>query len=338
MKLRQNASLTSLNTLGIEANTGQLLTIETEEDLLSAPSFNTDRDIVLGGGSNVVFITDVPGTVYLNRIKGRNIVEDHDGQVVIEAGAGENWHELVQWTLNQGLSGIENLSLIPGLAGAAPVQNIGAYGVELSSVLESVTAWDFSTGDLITIDCADCHLAYRDSLFKSVEPSRFLITSIRLRLNRRFTPQTDYSGLREELLAIGIQRPEARHVSDAVIRLRRRKLPDPAQVGNVGSFFKNPIIDIATAEQLQTRYSALPVWPVSSTSVKLSAAWMIEYCNLKGSSHGDAGISDQHALVIVNHGSATGAQIAELSMRVQSTVNEQFGIHLEPEPRLVTFE
>jgi UDP-N-acetylmuramate dehydrogenase len=337
MKVKERPSLRALNTFGVEASAQLLLTVESEEDLRSLPAFNPGRDLVLGGGSNVVFVTDIPGTVYLNRIVGKHLVEDNGDHVVIESGAGENWHDLVRWTLNQGLCGLENLSLIPGLAGAAPMQNIGAYGVDLSSVLDSVTAWDWQRARWVSFNCEECRFGYRDSRFKSAEPGRFLITSIRLKLSRSFTPQLNYAGLRDELSAAGVERPSAADVSEAVIRIRQRKLPDPIEAGNAGSFFKNPVVGRDEAEALQSRYPGLPLWPLNEGQSRLSAAWMIESCGLKGLSENDATVSTRHALVIVNQGAATGREIAELAKKVQTTVHQEFGITLEPEPRLVAF-
>jgi UDP-N-acetylmuramate dehydrogenase len=337
MKVAQNASLKSLNSLGVAARCRLLLTIETEEDLLSSPALDPARDLVLGGGSNVVFVTDVPGTVFLNRIRGVAVIEEHDDHVLIETGAGENWHELVLWSLDRGLCGLENLSLIPGLAGAAPVQNIGAYGVELSSVLDCVTAWDLSRGHWTVFEAEQCRLAYRDSRFRSEGANRYLITSLRLRLNRHFKPELGYGGLKEELQAVGIDRPTARDVSEAVIRLRRRKLPDPAVQGNAGSFFKNPLIERDRADDLLRRFPGLPAWPAADGSCKLSAAWMIEHCGLKGLREGDAGVSERHALVLVNHGAATGEEFAVLARRVRCRVLDTFGVDLEPEPVLIEF-
>lgn len=338
MKALENASLKGLNTFGVEASAKLLLTIETEEDLLTLPAFDSRNDLVLGGGSNVLFATDIPGTAFLNRITGREIIEDHDDQVLIEAGAGEVWHDLVLWSLANGLSGLENLSLIPGLAGAAPIQNIGAYGVELSSVLEGVTAWDWQKASWVVFSKDECRLGYRDSRFKSLEPHRYLITSIRLRLNRRFTPHLAYQGLRDELLAMGIERADPGQVSDAVIRIRQRKLPDPARSGNAGSFFKNPIIAADKALALQQQFPGLPGWPTGSALIKLSAGWMIEHCGLKGIRHGDAGVSSRHSLVLVNYGSASGREIALLANRIRKAVFEEFGVQLEQEPVLVEFQ
>ncbi|RPH96246.1 MAG: UDP-N-acetylmuramate dehydrogenase [Lysobacterales bacterium] len=338
MRVVERPSLKAMNSFGVAASAALLLVIESEEDVLAVPPFDPGRDFVLGGGSNVVLATDVPGAVYHNAILGREVVEDGPDYGLLEVGAGENWHDLVRWTLEHGYSGLENLSLIPGLAGAAPLQNIGAYGVELASVLERVTAWDWQRCAWASFSREDCRLGYRDSLFKSGAPDRYLITSIRLRLHRVFEPRLDYAGLREELSVAGIAHPTALDVSDAVMRIRRRKLPDPALTGNAGSFFKNPVVDAAHAEVLLARHPGLPAWPAGPGRTKLSAAWMVEQCGLKGLSHGDAAVSRQHALVLINRGAATGGDIIRLSRRVQSVVASAFGVALEPEPRLVEFQ
>lgn len=337
MKVIERPSLAALNTFGISASAGLLMEIETEEDVLSVPSFDPDRDFILGGGSNILFLSDVPGVVYLNRIRGMKILDETSEYVLAEAGAGENWHRLVRWTLARGLCGLENLSLIPGLTGAAPIQNIGAYGVELSSVLQSVTAWDWKQAAWITFSEEECLFAYRDSRFKSMEPDRYLITSIQLRLARIFSPKIAYKGIIEELSEHSITEPTATDVSEAVIRLRQRKLPDTAKIGNAGSFFKNPVTDRDEADALLLSHPGLPAWPDQDNRIKLSAAWMIEHCGLKGMRDGDAGVSGMHALVLVNHGSARGSDIAALAHKVRTTVFEEFGIMLESEPRLVDF-
>ena len=336
MKVLERPSLKSLNTFGVEASAGLLLTIETEEDLLSLPAFDPRRDFVLGGGSNVLFVSDVPGTVFLNRITGKDIVSEHDGYAQLEVGAGENWHQLVRWTLDQGLSGLENLSLIPGLAGAAPIQNIGAYGVELSSVLELVTAWDWQNSTWVIFNQEECHFSYRDSLFKSEETDRYLVTSIRLRLNRHFRPQLDYEGLRDALSSMGFDQPEAHQVSDTVIRIRQQKLPDPAVTGNAGSFFKNPVVSLDEAEWLRSRFTGLPTWPAGADRAKLSAAWMIDQCGWKGVQENGAAVSSLHALVLVNQGQTSGHHILELSAKIVDSVAQNFGVFLQTELKIYT--
>jgi UDP-N-acetylmuramate dehydrogenase len=337
MKVRQNPELKGLNTFGLDAKAQLLFEIESEEDILSLPAFDPSRDFLLGGGSNVVFLSDIPGNVYLNRIHGIAITNDENGRVLVEAGAGESWDGLVRWTIDQGLCGLENLALIPGCVGAAPVQNIGAYGVELASVTENVTAWDWRRVQWVQISRQECRFGYRDSRFKSADPDRFLITSVRLALKREFEPHLEYAGLREELHDLTTNTLSAADVSAAVTRLRQRKLPDPALQGNAGSFFKNPEIESQQAAPLLEKHPSLPAWPQARGTVRLSAAWMIEACGMKGKRLGGAAVSERHALVLLNRGTATGADVAGLARQIRDAVMEKFEIELEPEPRLVKF-
>lgn len=338
MKRIRNASLKHLNSFSVEAHAGQLIELETERDLqvfAAEHRFDTERDLILGGGSNILFAGDIEGTVVLNHVHGKRIASDSDDAVLIEASGGENWHQLVLWSLDQGLSGVENLSLIPGLAGAAPIQNIGAYGVELADVVDSIQALELGNGQFREFKRDDCRFGYRDSRFKSGDAGRFLITRIRLRLHRKFTPHLDYAGIGEELQAMGVTEPTAKQVSDAVIRLRRRKLPDPEVIGNAGSFFKNPVVDHELADRLAKDFTGLPVHATDNNQAKLSAAWMIEQCDWKGYRAGDAGVSEQHALVLVNHGHASGRQILELADSIVESVRNRFAVELQPEPRII---
>lgn len=332
MKLIRHADLAGLNTFGVAASAASLFEIEAEEDLLALPPLQPGRDLVLSGGSNILFVSDVPGTVYLNRINGLALLDTTADHYLIEVGAGENWHRLVMTAVDRGWHGLENLALIPGLAGAAPMQNIGAYGVELASVLESVTAWDWQYAQWAVLTAAQCLLGYRDSLFRSGQPDRYLITSIRLRLARHFHPHLDYSGLRQWLGA-STAAPTAAEVCKAVIELRRQKLPDPSDQGNAGSFFKNPLLSQATLEHLLTRFPHLPHWKTPQ-GIKVSAAGLIDHCGLKGLRHQGAAVSRQHALVLVNEGPANGAAIWQLACQVRRQVEDRFGIRLEPEPRI----
>jgi len=337
MKRSFNASLKTLNSFAVEARASQLLELEDDADLQTFTGefrFDPASDLVLGGGSNILFAGDVEGTVILNRVPGKKIIEDYGDTVLVEACAGENWHDLVTWSLDEGLSGLENLSLIPGLCGAAPIQNIGAYGVELSSVLDSVKVLDLVDGGEQTFGLNDCQLAYRNSRFKT-EIDRYLVTHIRLRLRRDFEARLDYPDLRDELETMDIQSPTARQVSEAVIRLRRRKLPDPKACGNAGSFFKNPVIDQLLANSLKRDFPGLPIHPAGDGTVKLSAAWLIEQCGWKGRSVGDAAVSKKHSLVLVNRGKATGSELLELATSIRNSVQDEFDIELEPEPRIV---
>ncbi|MDX1381019.1 MAG: UDP-N-acetylmuramate dehydrogenase [Xanthomonadales bacterium] len=340
MKRRSDASLERLNTFGIAARAAELIEIEREEDietLAAEAAFHPARDLVLGGGSNLLLVGDVPGRVILNRIPGRQL-QRTDGGATVTLGAGEDWHAAVRWTLDQGLGGLENLSLIPGCCGAAPMQNIGAYGVELSEVLESVRAWDWHAGAWREFSSEECRFAYRDSRFKSEEPDRYFITRVGLRLRQNSALRLDYPGVREELAAAGATNPGPRDVSDAVIALRRRKLPDPAVTGNAGSFFKNPVVEAERAAALGEAHPGLPVYPAGDGHCKLSAAWLIEQCGWKGHRDRAAGVSERHALVLVNHGGAIGAELLMLAERIRASVQERFGISLETEPRICHFE
>ena len=333
-----NASLKHLNSFSVEARADRLLILESEHDLQSFTDlhhFDPQHDLILGGGSNVLFAGDVAGSVILNRVTGRKIIKDSGSQVLVEACGGENWHQLVLWCLEQGLSGIENLSLIPGLVGAAPIQNIGAYGVELSDVFDSLQALDLKTGEFREFDRSDCQFAYRGSRFKSVDAGKYLITRIRLRLQREFKPRLAYAGLGEELQSMGVEQANPKQVSDAVVRIRQRKLPDPDITGNAGSFFKNPIVGSTVADMLKRDFNKLPMYAAENGKTKLSAAWMIDQCGWKGHREGDAGVSEQHALVLVNHGNASGRQLLDLANAIVESVKSRFSIDLKPEPKII---
>lgn len=328
------ASLQSLNTFGVPCRARSVRELRSADELAGA-EFDPERDLLLGGGSNVLLVDDLEGVAWLNRLQGRRILSMDERSARIAVGAGENWHELVCWTLQQGLHGLENLSLIPGSVGAAPIQNIGAYGVELSERLETLTAWDWQLRKTVTLDAAACAFAYRDSRFKSAEPGRYWILGIQLRLDRQFSPRLDYAGLRDTLASQGVTQPTSRAVSNAVMALRRAKLPDPETIGNAGSFFKNPEVEVAQADALRTAHPGLPAHDAEVGRCKLSAGWLIERCGWKGFREGDAGVSEQHALVLVNHGQASGQQILALAARIARSVQGRFGLLLEPEPRLL---
>ena len=328
--------LQPLNSFGVSARAERLITISDRQQL-SQLHFRPQRDLILGGGSNLLLAADLQGTVFQVRLAGRELMRESDRSTRVTLGAGENWHAVVRWTLAQGLSGLENLSLIPGLVGAAPIQNIGAYGVELAESLLEVHVWDWQARRQRTLDRDACAFGYRDSRFKSAEPGRFLITALTLRLQHHFTPRLDYAGLAQALqeTSKNPQAPSALEVSDAVIRLRREKLPDPAQLGNADSFFKNPVLDAARAEALAAQHPELPLYASQHGRFKVSAAWLIERCGWKGFREGDAGVSAEHALVLVNYGRASGAELAQLAARIRADVWQTFAIELEPEPRIL---
>lgn len=335
--LTEQAELRERNSLRIGARAEHLAVVHQASavpSLLADPRF-ADRPVkVLGGGSNVLIAADVAGLLVHLDTRGRRVAGQDGDDVRVCVAAGENWHDLVLWSLGQGLGGLENLSLIPGSVGAAPIQNIGAYGVELSDCLHSVTAYDRRLREWIELDRSTCGFGYRDSRFKQ-EPGRFVLTGVTLTLSRKRPLRLDYAGIREELEALAVRKPDANAVSAAVIRLRRRKLPDPAQLPNAGSFFKNPVVGAEFAEDLLRRHPALPRWPLGDGRVKLAAGWLIEAAGCKGYRVGDAGVAPGHALVLVNFAAASGKDVLELAQRIQQQVATRFGVSLEIEPVLL---
>lgn len=337
LHLEHDADLRGLNTFGVPARAAMLARVDDAGELpglFAAIAGQGLPWLALGQGSNLLFAGDPQGIVVQPVLAGIAIAGESAGLARVRAGAGESWHGLVEWTLAQGLCGLENLALIPGTVGAAPVQNIGAYGVELAGFVAAVEAFDIGAGVLRRLEPGDCGFAYRDSRFKR-EPGRWLITAVELDLPRDAEPVIGYAGLEAELAAAGVTRPDARAVFEAVCALRRRKLPDPARIGNAGSFFKNPVVPALQAAFVRDHHPDLPCWPAGAEHVKLSAAWLIEHSGLKGHRIGDAGVSDRHALVLVNHGGATGAQLLALARHVQDTVQARFGVALEPEPVII---
>jgi UDP-N-acetylmuramate dehydrogenase len=337
-RILANVSLRHLNTFGVEAQARHFVEIRSTTDfraLHAEALYRRQPRFVLGGGSNVLFTGDFAGLVIKNSIPGIAVLREDDDHVWVRAGAGEVWHDLVLWSVARGLGGLENLSLIPGQVGAAPMQNIGAYGVEMESTCESVEAMVLDTGDPVTFLHRDCEFGYRDSMFKHGGRDRFLVTAVTVRLNKHPRFETSYGDLRKTLEEMGVQDPSVRAVSDAVIRIRSSKLPDPRAIGNAGSFFENPILPRSGAEALLASHPEMPHYPQPDGTVKLPAAWLIERCGWKGRRVGAAGVHDRHALVLVNHGGATGGQIHRLAMEIQASVRERFGIVLKPEVNLV---
>lgn len=332
-------NLSQHNTLRLPARADRVIQVDSIQALpeITAALGQAPR-CILGAGSNVVLHAPLAATVLLARIMGRQITED--GRLT--AGAGEDWHGLVMWSLGQGFAGLENLALIPGTTGAAPVQNIGAYGVELSDRITAVTAWDFQDKKLVRLGASDCGFSYRHSIFRDPaiqgpwDQPRYLITEIELQLHPMANAQVEinYADLKSAF-AHQAQPPSAREVADAVIAIRRRKLPDPNDIGNVGSFFKNPMVSQLQAKNLSLLHPDLPQYPVDAShhdQCKISAAWLIERCGFKGARRGDVGVHDGHALVLVNHGGGTGREILALAHEIQQAVVAKFGIFLEPEP------
>ena len=337
LRLAREVPLRARNTFGVEATAPLLVEVL---DLAALPTafalaeLRADPPLVLGGGSNLLLAA--LRTPPLLQLRGESIavVADDGLRARVRAEAGAGWHALVEWTLARGLRGLENLALIPGSVGAAPIQNIGAYGVELAEHVHAVEAYDPAAARWHRFDRAQCRFGYRDSLFKQAGAG-LVVTALELELRRDAPLRLGYAGIAEALAARGVHAPDARAVADAVIALRRRKLPDPAQLGNAGSFFKNPLVPAAQAEALRAAHPGLPQWPAADGRCKLSAAWLIEQAGCKGARAGDAGISDRHALVLVNHGAASGAQLLAFAREVAAAVAARFGIALEPEPRIV---
>jgi len=332
----ENAPLAARNTFRVPARAELLIDVHDAAvlpALFQLGALKTGPVLVLGEGSNLLLTRDWPGVTVSLVTRGIRVLEDRTDSALLRVEAGENWNDFVHWSLGRGFAGLENLVLIPGTVGAAPIQNIGAYGVEVSEFIATVEAFDRRDGKLVRLGHADCAFAYRDSLFKR-EPGRYVVTAAEFLLPRQRELRLGYAGVREELASMGLDAPSHAAVADAVMRLRTRKLPNPALIGNAGSFFKNPAVAEALAAELAREHPALPSWPAAEGR-KLSAAWLIEACDFKGLREGDAGVSRQHALVLVNHGQATGAQIWALAQRIQETVQQRFGVMLEPEPVVI---
>ena len=338
--IEEHASLRRYNTFGVEARARWLVRLRqpaTLPEVLARPEWAGLPVLVLGDGSNLLFRGDYPGMVLRMESRRVETVGRDALGTVVRVEAGHSWHAFVEWTLAQGLAGVENLSLIPGTVGAAPIQNIGAYGVELDALVESVQAYDRATGELVELDRAACGFDYRTSIFKRAEGAlRYIVTAVRFRFAHDRPLVLHYPGVREELAALGVAVPTTADVSRAVCAIRRRKLPDPARIGNAGSFFKNPVVPVAQAEALAARFPALPVFAARAPGQrKLSAGWLIENLGLRGYRDGDAGVAESHALVLVNHGEATGAQIWQLAQFIRERVAGAYGVTLEPEPVIV---
>jgi UDP-N-acetylmuramate dehydrogenase len=336
VQIETRLNLKLLNTFGVDATAATAVRVRHAgevRDLLRNRQLSAQPRLILGGGSNVLFTRDWPGLVVLPDIREREVEAGAGDAVTVIGGAGEPWDGFVHWTLGLGLAGLENLALIPGTVGAAPIQNIGAYGVELRDRLLWVETFDWIRGRLQTHYNADCQFGYRDSVFKRELADR-LVTRVAFRLSRKPELELDYGEIRQELADRSIHAPTPRDVADAVSAIRRRKLPDPAVIGNAGSFFRNPVVSEAQAAYLRNQHPTMPQF-VAYGGVKLPAGWLIEACGWKGRREGDAGVHASHALVLVNHGDATGGQIWVLAQQVRDSVSQTFGVTLEPEVRVV---
>ncbi|MCB0478945.1 MAG: UDP-N-acetylmuramate dehydrogenase [Crocinitomicaceae bacterium] len=328
-------SLKPYNTFGINASCDRLFSFSSVDEL-SERLNEIDRQtpfLILGGGSNVLFTEDFHGTILRNAIKGIVVVQEKENTVIVEAGGGMVWHEFVHWTIQNDFGGIENLSLIPGSVGAAPMQNIGAYGVEIKDVFHSLDAYEIETGKIRTFDLPSCQFGYRESVFKRVLRNQFVIVKVRFELQKsgHHRLNTSYGMINEELTKKGIENPTIKDVSDAVIAIRQSKLPDPKEIGNSGSFFKNPILPNSQIEKLKSEFPDIPVYPVDENHSKTAAGWLIEQDGWKGYREGDFGVHQRQALVLVNYGQASGKEIYDLSERIIASIKDKFGIELERE-------
>ncbi|MFC6672793.1 UDP-N-acetylmuramate dehydrogenase [Marinobacterium aestuariivivens] len=336
LALQRDFDLCALNSFGFPSRAEYFLRVETLDQLRQAVALARKQGwpmLMLGGGSNLVLREHIPGLVIQMALKGRQVASPEAGTVLVSAAAGENWHETVVWTLQQGCYGLENLALIPGTVGAAPMQNIGAYGVELEERFDSLLALDTESGDIRRFDRDDCRFGYRDSLFKSVAPGRYIILEVTFALSQRPCPVLRYQALADALALRGLTAPDPEQVFEAICEIRRRKLPDPAVVGNAGSFFKNPLVSSAQCEALRERFPGLVAF-AAGDGCKLAAGWLIDQCGWKGRRLGQVGVYHQQALVLVNEGGGTAAELLQLSDRIRGSVRERFGVELEMEPRL----
>lgn len=335
LPVQHNFSLRQLNTFGVAASAQAYLPVSSVEQLQQVrqdPALAALPRLVLGGGSNILLTRDFPGLVLHIGIKGMEIVAEDESATYVRAAAGESWHQFVQWTLAQGLGGLENLSLIPGSVGAAPIQNIGAYGVEIKDSFHSLTLFDFETGEQQVLDKAACMFGYRDSVFKHRLRDRAVVLDVTFALPKQWQANLRYADVTQELAARAIDEPTAQDISAAVIAIRTRKLPDPAVIGNAGSFFKNPVVSSAQRDALLQRYPQMVNYAQPDGSVKLAAGWLIDQCGWKGKTAGSAGVYEKQALVLVNRGGASGAEIAQLAAAIQADVAQRFDVQLEPEP------
>ncbi len=332
----ENISLRPYNTFGIEARARLFASVKSVEQLREI--LRTHKDVfVLSGGSNILLTQDIEKPVVHMELKGVEILEiDDPDRVLVKAQAGENWHEFVTWCISQDLGGLENLSLIPGQVGTSPMQNIGAYGAEIKDVFHELEAMEIESGDLVRFSGDACRFGYRESVFKNELKGKFIILNVTFSLSKRnHKLVTDYGAIRSELAKRGIENPGIEDISDVVIAIRQSKLPDPKELGNSGSFFKNPVIPRKQLNDLKKKNPEIPYYDIDSESVKVPAGWLVEQSGFKGKRFGDAGVHAKQALVLVNHGKATGKEILDLSRRIQSEVLKRFGIELHTEVNII---
>ena len=332
MVIENNKSLKAFNTFGLEVNAEQFIYILSENDLFDVIANHLAPLKIIGGGSNILITRDISGYVLKNEIKGIEIIKEDINQVLVQVGSGEVWHLFVLWSLSHNLGGLENMALIPGSVGAAPMQNIGAYGVEQDSVFHSLTAIDLNTGSRKTFLKDECKFGYRDSIFKNEAKDQYFITNVNYLLNKKkHILHIDYGAIKDVIDLKDIKLPTIHDVSSAVIEIRQSKLPDPALIGNAGSFFKNPVISVMKYESLKEKYIDLLSYPISESEVKIPAGWLIEKSGYKGKIYGNIGVHKNQALVLVNYGDGLGNDIYNLAIEIQKTVFDTFGIKIQTE-------
>ena len=332
--IQKNVSLKNKNTFGVQAKTKYYAEIKSESELialLADPTAKNEKLMILGGGSNVLFKSDFDGLIINMNIQGINVRDESDTNIIVQCGAGENWHEFVETCMKSGWYGLENLALIPGKTGAAPVQNIGAYGIEQEKYFLSLEAYLLESGEKLIFNNNECNFGYRNSVFKTELKGKLIITSINYSLDKHFKPELTYSDLSSRLTP----NCTAQELFDAVVQIRQQKLPDPNELGNAGSFFKNPVVDTMQFEDLKNDFSDIRSFPVDDSHVKIPAGWLIEKAGWKGRRVGDAGVAQGHALILVNYGDASGRDIFELSQEIINDVENKFGITLEREVNVV---
>lgn len=334
--LQENVNLKPFNTFGITVRTKYFAPFSSVKALKSLLLEVKSRELlILGGGSNVLFQGNFHGVTLRNEIKGIELIEENDKDIILKVGAGENWHELVLHTIAKGWGGFENLSLIPGSVGASPMQNIGAYGVEIKDVFQSLEALEIKTGKLHSFSHEDCQFGYRESVFKKSLKNKYVITSVTYKLSKHPQLNTSYGAIEEELKSRGIAQPTIKDVSDAVIAIRQSKLPDPKEIGNAGSFFKNPVIPLTQYAALQKKYKNIPSYQVDEQHVKVPAGWLIDQSGWKGKTFGDYGVHKRQALVLVNYKNAKGKDLVHLSEQIIEDIKQRYGITLEREVNII---
>ena len=334
---KENYGLKKYNTFGIDAKAKYFVTFDSIielKNILQSEIYSSNKTFILGGGSNILLTKDFDGLILHNKITGICILEDNEEFVIVEVGAGVNWHDFVLWSVSQELSGLENLALIPGTVGAGPVQNIGAYGMEVKDTITKVHAFEIAKSTIKIFSNEECKFEYRNSIFKVALKDKIIITKVEFKLLKTPLNKTTYGAIQDELKALNLK-PSPRHIAEAVVNIRNRKLPKPTELGNSGSFFKNPVISTDKFEALKKDFPEIVGYKISELETKLAAGWLIENAGLKGYRDGDAGVHKNQALVLVNYGNASGTDIYNLAKKIQKTILEKYSVHIEPEVNIL---